>query len=76
MSEVDELALAVDAKQLSRMLNICVRHIRRMDAAHLMPEPVKLGRCVRWYVDTIRRWVEAGCPSRREWEATQGGSTP
>ena len=41
-------------------------------AADRIPAPVKLGGRTLWRVEEIRRWVEAGCPPRRTWDALQG----
>ena len=60
--------LAVSAKQLARMLDLSVRTIRTMDAAGKLPRGVRIGRSVRWPVDELRDWLDAGCPDRRAWE--------
>ena len=65
--------LAVDAKQLAKLLSLSVRTIRTMDAAARLPRPVKLnGHAVRWVLDGpqgIRDWLAAGAPNRSEFEA-------
>jgi prophage regulatory protein len=61
--------LAVDAKALARMLRVSVRKIRTMDASGALPRPLRLGGCVRWWVEDIRAWLAAGAPDRRTWEA-------
>ena len=64
--------LAVDARALGRLLGCSLRHVRRLDSAGALPKPVKLGsHLVRWPLDGpngIRRWLELGCPSRREFQ--------
>jgi len=64
-----EERLALDAKSLAALLQVSVRHLRRMDAAGTLPRPVKLGRAVRWPVSEVRAWLAAGCPVRETWEA-------
>jgi predicted DNA-binding transcriptional regulator AlpA len=44
----------------------------RLRAAGKLPPSVKLGRAVRWKRLEIERWIEAGCPDGRTWEAMQG----
>lgn len=62
--------LAVDARQLGRMLGLSIRTVRTMDSAGRLPRPVKLnGSSVRWLVNEVRDWLAAGAPSRSEWEA-------
>jgi predicted DNA-binding transcriptional regulator AlpA len=46
----------------------------RDHAANRIPAPIKLGGRTLWRVAELRAWVEAGCPSRREWEARQAGA--
>lgn len=66
-------ALAVDAKQLARLLSVSVRTVRTMDSAGRLPRPVKLnGHAVRWVLDGpkgIQEWLTAGAPNRSEFEA-------
>jgi predicted DNA-binding transcriptional regulator AlpA len=44
----------------------------RLASAGRCPAPVRLSRgCVRWRAEEVRRWIEAGCPDRRAWEAME-----
>jgi predicted DNA-binding transcriptional regulator AlpA len=43
----------------------------RDHAAQRVPAPVKLGGRTLWRTDELRRWVAAGCPPRRVWEARE-----
>jgi predicted DNA-binding transcriptional regulator AlpA len=43
----------------------------RDHAAGRNPAPVKLGGRTLWRTEELRRWVEAGCPVRKVWEALQ-----
>jgi len=65
--------IAGDAKTVSYLTGFSVRTIRRMDASGEMPRPIRKGRKVLWRLDEIRRWVEAGCPDRRDWEDCETG---
>lgn len=70
MPDMPELApLAVSARQLAGMLDLSVRTIRTMDAAGKLPRGVRIGRSVRWPVDELRDWLDAGCPDRASWQA-------
>jgi len=40
---------------------------RRLHAAGKVPEPVRLGGCVRWRRREILDWIEEGCPPRDRW---------
>ena len=60
--------LAVSARQVARLLSISERHVWKLDSSGRLPSPSRLGRAVRWNVDELRRWQDAGCPVRDEWE--------
>jgi excisionase family DNA binding protein len=61
--------LAVSASAAAALLGISRAHWLRLCSAGRVPEPVRLGRCVRWNVDELKRWIEAGAPPRCRWEA-------
>ena len=60
--------LAVDARQLARMLALSVRTIRTMDAGGKLPRPIRLNGSVRWIVSEIESFLAAGAPDRATWE--------
>lgn len=60
---------AVDIAGLASFMGISKRHLLRLKAAGKLPEPIRLGRCVRWPLEGIRAWMDAGCPDRAKWEA-------
>ena len=66
----DGQAATWSARQLAEYLAVSLRHVRRMDADGLLPEPLRLGRCVRWLKTTIDAWLAAGCPCRNRGPAT------
>lgn len=65
----DGAPLAVSAGELANRMGVSLRHVRRMDSAGLLPKPVRLGRAVRWPLDEVDRWLRAGAPGRKHWEA-------
>ncbi len=60
--------LLVDAATIAALLNVSQRHVHRLDALEQVPEPVRLGRSVRWRREEIDAWVAAGCPRRSLWD--------
>ena len=60
---------ALGAERLAKYLDVSVRHIRRMNSSGKLPPPVNLGRCVRWSVAEVERWLAVGAPERRTWKA-------
>lgn len=61
--------LLVDVKALARMLSTSVRSVWRMNSGGKLPRPVRVGRSVRWNVETIREWIRQCCPNRESFEA-------
>jgi predicted DNA-binding transcriptional regulator AlpA len=63
--------LLLSAKQAAFLSGKSLRTWRAWDSAGWIPRPVRIGRSTLWRSDELRRWVEAGCPRRAEWEARQ-----
>jgi excisionase family DNA binding protein len=62
-------ALTANAKQAAAMLNVSVRQVWRLHTTGRLPRAIRLGHCVRWRKAELEAFVEAGCPTRQEWEA-------
>lgn len=60
--------LLVDAEEAARLLSISRSTWYALVTSGRAPRGVRLGRCRRWSADDLRRWIEAGCPSRNRWE--------
>ena len=63
--------LLVPAKEAAAMCGRSKRTWWNWNSAGLIPRPVKVGPATLWRVDELRRWVNAGCPRRAEWEGLQ-----
>ena len=50
------------------MSGVSLRAWRRWDASGRIPRAVAIGRLKRWRRNELEAWVEAGCPSRDEWD--------
>jgi len=61
--------LVADAAILAPMLSIGLRTLRTWDAAGKLPAPIRVSRKVLWPLEEIKRWLEAGAPDRKTWEA-------
>lgn len=44
------------------------------NAAGRCPAPVYIGGSTRWRVGDVTRWIDAGCPSREQFEAAERGA--
>jgi predicted DNA-binding transcriptional regulator AlpA len=63
--------LLLTAKQASAVCGRSLRSWRSWDSAGRIPRPVRLGRATMWRRRELEDWIEAGCPSRVNWEAGQ-----
>src|SRR5205823_13728010 len=63
--------LLVSAPHAARLSGVSEATWWRLHAAAKVPRPIKLGGRTLWRVEELRRWIEAGCPDRRAWEAIQ-----
>ena len=66
--------LLVDTTGLSRLLARSRASLARDEAAGRLPAALRIGGGKRWRLSEIRDWVEAGCPSRRVWEAMRAAA--
>jgi predicted DNA-binding transcriptional regulator AlpA len=71
-TDVQKQKLAISAFELAELLGVSLRHIRRQQASEQLPRPLRLGKSVRWSVEEIKNWIEAGGPNRKEWETIKG----
>lgn len=63
----DDAGLLIDTKSTAMLLNISPRMLYRLHQVQAVPEPVRLGRLVRWRLAEIIEWVDSDCPPRRSW---------
>ena len=55
---------------LAAALQVSTRTLRRLELiGRIGPEPLSIGRGLRYRVDEVRRWIAASCPDRDTWRA-------
>lgn len=59
--------LAITASEVAALLGVSRAHVWRLNAAGRLPEPVRLGKAVRWLRSEIEAWLAAGAPDRDTW---------
>lgn len=74
LSDVADLmaAEALGPSELARVLSVSDRTVHNLNEQGMLPAPAYLGtgeRMPRWSRREIVKWVEAGCPSRIQWQA-------
>jgi predicted DNA-binding transcriptional regulator AlpA len=63
----EDTGLLIDARTFACLLNVSQRHVWRLLDEKAIPEPVRLGRLVRWRLPEILEWIEASCPPQEVW---------
>jgi len=63
--------LLLEADDAAGLLGVSRSAFYRLDLKGLVPRPIRLGKLRRWSRLELRRWVEAGCPTRGRWEQTR-----
>ncbi|MCH8146777.1 MAG: helix-turn-helix domain-containing protein [Planctomycetes bacterium] len=61
-----ETRTLLNVTEVADMLGCSVRHIWSLNRRKILPEPIRLGRCVRWSRASLLSWLELGCPVRTE----------
>ena len=59
------------AKQLGARLSLSKRQVFRLNSCGKIPAPIRIGGSIRWAESTIARWLKAGAPDRKTFEAIQ-----
>jgi excisionase family DNA binding protein len=57
--------LLVDTREAARLLKISERTLWGMYTRGQMPRPIRIGRAIRFSLDALKKWVEAGCPTMK-----------
>ena len=59
----------------AKMLDVSARTILRLRDSGRMPQPVKIGKCIRWRLADVTAWIEDGCPDvkRTGWTPRAAG---
>ncbi len=54
--------LLIDSRQAAKLLNVSPRTLWRMHNDGEMPQPIRIGRAVRWSLEALKKWIADGCP--------------
>ncbi len=59
------------ADELASKLALSRRSVHRLNSSGRIPKPLHIGGSIRWSEKTINRWLEAGAPDRKAFQAMQ-----
>jgi excisionase family DNA binding protein len=60
--------MTMTVEDLARELQVSVKTVRRHDIEGKLPEPLRIGRQLRWPRQMIADWLAAGSPDRLQWK--------
>ena len=67
-----DASLLIKDVEVCRFAGIGRATFHRLRAAgKIGPQPVRLGRAVRYRRDEVLRWIAAGCPDSASWRAME-----
>jgi predicted DNA-binding transcriptional regulator AlpA len=69
----EDAGLLIDAKTFARLLSISSRTLSRLIDLKAVPQPVHLGRLIRWRLSEVLEWIEADCPAQKSWDRKSFG---
>ena len=60
----EDTGMLVDVKTAAKLLCVSAQTLYRLRDLKAMPQPVRLGSSVRWFLAELIEWVDEGCPSK------------
>ncbi len=63
----EDTGILIDTRTFARLLNVSPRHVRRLSDEKAVPDPIRLGKAIRWRLAEILEWIEADCPPQKVW---------
>lgn len=61
----------IDVQTVADLLSCSTRTVYRLADAGKMPQPLRLGKLVRWRHKDMSAWLDAGCPPK--WKTNARG---
>ncbi|WP_010585821.1 helix-turn-helix transcriptional regulator [Schlesneria paludicola] len=55
--------LLLTSKETATLLRVSERTLYSMHTTGQMPPPIRIGAAIRWSLDAVQKWIEAGCPT-------------
>jgi predicted DNA-binding transcriptional regulator AlpA len=63
--------LLLRAADAAALCDTSLRTWRTWDVAGKTPQPIRIGRSLRWRASELHAWIAAGCPDRSTWQILQ-----
>lgn len=72
----ENMGMLIDTHEMVKLLKYSARKIWGMEKNGKMPAAIRVGKSVRWSLDEIKAWNDAGCPHRANWQWPRNQSQP
>ena len=72
----DDAGLLIDVKTAASLLNVSPRTLYRLHSVGATPDPVRIGRLVRFRLAELLAWIEADCPPKKHWSYSPTAAQP
>ena len=59
-------------RQTAEFLGISVNHLIRLNNAEKIPASIRMGKSIRFNQQELQNWINAGGPSRKQWQRMKG----
>lgn len=70
---IEQVAALLTDHDVARKLGVSRSFVHKMRSQGKLPEPVRLGRCLRWRAAEIEAWIAASCPNPQNWQGCDHG---
>jgi predicted DNA-binding transcriptional regulator AlpA len=67
----DEPSLLLGADEAADLVGVSRSEFYRLDTTGQVPSPVRFGKVKRWVRSILKRWADAGCPARHDFEGSK-----
>lgn len=71
---LQDQGLLIDSREAMKLLKVSRKTLYTMQTTGKMPPPIRIGAAVRWSLDVLKKWVEAGCPACQRPPADASGN--
>jgi predicted DNA-binding transcriptional regulator AlpA len=55
-------------RMVAHKLGVSRSMVHKLLSAGKLPQPVRLGRCLRWRAAVIEAWIADSCPNPQNWQ--------
>lgn len=67
----EDQGLLIDYTEAAKLLKVSQKTVNRMHTTGKMPPPIRIRSALRWSLEVLKKWVEAGCPIDPKWRTTK-----